>query len=130
MENETIKKTDSQGVERIHSAPTYLPPVDIYEKENTLFVVADMPGIDDKSIDVNFEKGVLTVRGHVEDKPKEGLKPIYCEYNVGDYERSFSIPESIDIERVEASVKNGVLKIKLPRSRRPDLKKIPVTAVQ
>jgi len=120
------KKTDTQEVERTHSAPTFLPPVDIYEKESILVVVADMPGVDEKTVDVNFEKGILTVRGRVEEKIRENFKPIYSEYKVGNYERSFSVPEAIDIERIEASVKNGVLKITLPRSRRPDTKKIPV----
>ena len=107
MTNE-VKQKEMQGIERTHSGPTYLPLVDIYEKEGTLFVVAEMPGVDEKNVEVNFEKGVLTVRGQAEEKPEEGMNWLLKEYNVGNYERTFSVAESIDIERVEAKMKNGL----------------------
>jgi len=122
----TEKKTSSADVERTHNKPVFVPPVDIYEKENAIMVIADMPGVNEKNVHVNFEKGVLTISGHVEEAIKEGFRPLYAEYKTGDYERSFSVPEAIDVEKIEGSIKNGVLTIVLPRSPKPEARKIPV----
>lgn len=116
----------AKGIESTSSAPTYLPPVDIYEKDRSLVVLADMPGVDEKSVDVNFEQGVLTIRGQVEKQQPEGYRAIYREYEVGDFERSFTVPEQIDVEKIEAKVKNGVLSITLPYLPEPEPKKITV----
>jgi len=126
MEHE--KKTSSPDVERTHSKPVFIPLVDICEKDNAILVIADMPGVDEKSVHVNFEKGVLTISGHIQETAKEGFRSVYSEYKTGDYERSFSVPEAIDVEKIEGSMKNGVLTILLPRSPKPEARKIPVKA--
>jgi HSP20 family molecular chaperone IbpA len=126
MISDTKKQTPSQGVERTHTTPTYLPPVDIYEQGNALMVVADMPGVDEKTVQLNFENGVLTINGHVEHKIDEGFRAIYAEYKWGDYQRSFSVPEEIDVEKIAAKVKHGVLSITLPRVPKPQSRQIPV----
>lgn len=126
MANEMTKPASSQEIEKTHSVPLYVPRVDIYEKDKALVVVADMPGIDDKSVDVHFEKGVLTLSGRVEIKAHEGYRGLYREYQMGNYERSFSVPENIVIDKIEASVKNGVLTVVLPIAPEPEPRKIAV----
>ena len=126
MNNEMPKKTTSQEVERTHTTPSYVPNVDIYEKENELVVLVDMPGVSEKDVNIQFEKGILNITGNVEPKPLEGYRPIYAEYKQGNYQRSFSVPEEIDVEKIEAVVKNGVVTIVLPKSPKPQARKIPV----
>ena len=79
-----------------------------------------------KSLDIHFEKGILTIRGKSKEVELKGYKAVYSEYQSGDYERSFSVPEEIDVEKIEAKVENGVVTIQLPRSPKPEARKIPV----
>jgi len=117
-------KDKGKGVERTHNTPTFAPQVDIYEKKDAMVLVADMPGVDEKAVNIDFEKGVLTITGHVEQKEFEGYRPIYAEYRTGDYERSFTVPEEVNVDKIEACVKNGVLKLTLPYAPEPEPKKI------
>lgn len=126
MTNEMPPKNPSQEIERTHTNPVYVPNVDIYEKEKELVVLVDMPGFAEKDVNINFEKGVLTISGRGEFKAPEGYRSIYSEYKSGDYLRSFSVPEEIDVEKIEATVKNGLVTIALPKSPKPQARKIPV----
>ena len=120
------QKDEKQEIEKTKSAPTYLPPVDIYEKDKCLLVVADLPGVDEKTVDVDFEKGVLIIKGSVEEKKNEGYNCLYKEYDQGNFERKFTVPEKIDIEKIEANIKNGILKLKLPYVPEKGPKKVEV----
>lgn len=126
MSTQVQEKKSSESVESTHSRPVFAPAVDIYEKDRSLFLVADMPGIDEKSVSVDFEKGVLTIRGHAAEARPEGYRLIYREYAGGDFERKFSVPEDINVEKIEAAVKNGVLTLRLPYSPEPEPRKIQV----
>lgn len=126
MSSELPEKSKGQEIEKTYSAPTYLPPVDIYEQKGALMVVADMPGVDEKAVDINFEKGVLNIKGHVEQEKMDGYRCQFAEYRIGNYERSFTVPEQIDVEKIEATVKNGLLTITLPHVPEPEPKKITV----
>lgn len=129
MTNELQKKSSSD-IERTHTNPTYLPKVDIYEdeKDRKLIVYVDMPGAKEKDVSIGFEKGILTISAHVESFAVEGHQLLYSEYKVGDYQRSFSVPEEIDVEKIEACVKNGLVTVILPKSQKPQARKIPVHA--
>ncbi|MBI39793.1 MAG: heat-shock protein Hsp20 [Leptospiraceae bacterium] len=104
----------------------YSPAVDLYRKEDNFYLYADIPGASENSVDVSVEKNVLTIKAAVEEKNIEG-KLIYSEYGVGDYERSFRLSEDIDVENIQAKVKNGVLELVIPVSQ-PSTKKIQVKA--
>jgi len=114
--------------ERTSSRPTFLPAVDIYESEKDTVLVADMPGVDDKSVNIELEGGVLTVTGEVSDEKCEGHDLVYAEYRVGDYQRSFRLADTVDRDKIGASVKNGVLRIVLPKAEQALPKKIQVNA--
>lgn len=124
--NQEIETKEKKEVEKIKTAPSYIPPVDIYERQDRIVVVAEMPGLDESSIDVHFEKDILLIKGQVKQNKREGFKPVYSEYGMGDYERSFSVPEGIDVERIEASIKNGLLTVTLPKAQRPESRQIKV----
>jgi HSP20 family protein len=115
---ETAQKQEVQaqsGAERTRTGRVYKPAVDIYETRESVVVVADMPGVDENSVEVTLESNVLTVRGRVEPHYPAGYNLLYAEYGIGDYERSFTISNEIDWEHIEGTVHNGVLTLTLPK---------------
>jgi HSP20 family molecular chaperone IbpA len=102
--------------EQTRPGRTYRPNVDIVEAENGLHLWADMPGVDEGSIDIELADGVLEIRGRVATEEYEALRPVYTEYNVGNYEARFRLSSSIDETRISAKLKNGVLELELPKS--------------
>ena len=102
------------------------PAVDIYEVNDALVVVADMPGVDEKHLDVSLENDVLTLTGHAAAQDPAGLDPLYREFAAADYRRSFTIATDIDREKITATIRHGVLRITLPRSAATKARKIDV----
>lgn len=123
------KETEvKEGIERTRSKKLYTPPVDIIEGKESLFLIADMPGVDENSVDITLEKNVLTIYGTVEPEIPEKHRLVSAEYGIGDYQRSFTLSDEIDREKIEASVKNGVLRLTLPKAEVAKTRKIPVRA--
>jgi len=117
-----------EGVERTRDRKVFVPSVDIIERKEDLLLIADMPGVDDKSLDITLEKNILTINGYVEPEIPDKHKLVYAEYSVGDYQRTFTLSDEIDRERIQASVKNGVLRLILPKVEAAKVKKIAVKA--
>ncbi|HVN84925.1 MAG TPA: Hsp20/alpha crystallin family protein [Candidatus Binatia bacterium] len=105
---------------------TYIPDVDIYETTDRLWLWADLPGVDEQSVQVDLEDGVLTISGQVSLKDYENLAPVYTEYNVGNYERRFTLSDSINASGITARMTNGVLELELPKAERAKPRKIEV----
>ena len=120
VEKELTAKTkqELQGEERTRPGRTYVPDVDICETKDGLWLWADMPGVDEKSVDINLADGVLSIEGRVSLKEYEDLIPVYTEYNVGNYLRRFTVSEDIDGDKIKARMDNGVLELELPKSAR------------
>ncbi len=114
------------GVERTRAGRTYTPAVDIYETNDAVVIVADMPGVDQNSLEVTLEKNVLSIYGHVQPYHPQGHNLVYCEYGVGDYYRSFIINEDVDWEHIQGTVNNGVLRLTLPKAAHARTRKIAV----
>lgn len=125
--NET-EQVSTREVEPTTSGRVYAPRTDIYEADDQLVLLADMPGVDESTIDIRLDNGELTIVGHVEDTTPEGYRPMWTEYQTGDYRRVFLLPDDIDADGIEASVKNGVLKLTLPYAEDVKPKKIEVKA--
>ena len=104
------------------------PAVDIYEQADALVIVADVPGVDEKHVDVTIENDVLTFTGHATVQNPAGLDPLYREFEAADYRRSFTIATDFDREKITATVRHGVLRITLPRSAAAKPRKIAVQA--
>lgn len=121
MEPQTQEKpgTEGQGTpERVSRRRIFAPRTDIYETKDAIVLVADLPGVDEASLEVTLEKGVLTFTGKVDPGTgTEGLTPTHREYEAGDFHRAFSLPEEIDRERIEATMRDGVLRLKLPKAK-------------
>jgi len=116
------------AVERTRTRKVFDADVDIIERGEEIVVIADMPGVDEKSVDITLEKNILSIYGKVEGETPEGLALRYSEYALGDYRREFSLTDEIDRNRIKATVNNGVLRLVLPKAEAARTKKITVTA--
>ena len=106
---------------------TYMPTADIFETEAALTVSLEMPGVDKGAVDVNIEDGVLTVEGRLDFSKYEGMQPVYTEYNVGNYRRSFSLSKKIDQAKISAEMSDGVLTLVLPKAEETRPRRIAIT---
>ena len=127
MEVEKQEVTPAEGAERLSNRRSFMPRCDIYEMEDKVFVVADMPGVDKDSVDIQVEKNTLTIDGKVMSEDDNKYSLAYSEYEVGDYQRRFTLSNEIDITGIEAKVKDGVLRLYLPKII-PSSKKVAVRA--
>jgi HSP20 family protein len=114
--------------EHIRNRPVFVPRADIYENNDKIFVLADMPGVDEHSIEITLEKNVLTLQGFTSPQAEKGLKLVHCESPEGNYRRVFLLSEEVDRDGIEATVKHGVLKLVLPKSPKAMARKITVKA--
>ena len=95
---------------------TFLPTTDIFETEDALTVVMEMPGVDKANLEINVENDVLSVSGRIDLAKYEKLAPVYTEYNIGHYRRTFNLTSSrINTERIAADINDGVLRLTLPK---------------
>ena len=109
------KREVEKGQEATRSTRAFMPNADIFETEDALTVVLEMPGVDRDNINISVENGVLTVEGTINFGKYEGLKPVYGEYNVGPFRRSFRISSRIDQENINAGMSDGVITLVLPK---------------
>ena len=105
----------------------YVPYADIYETDEALSVVMEMPGVEKKDLNVALENDVLRVDGRIDFSKYEGMEPVYTEYNVGHYMRSFTLSSKIDKERISAQLDDGVLTLKLPKSEKAQPRRISIS---
>jgi len=116
-----------KGAERTRPRRLYTPPVDIIEQKEYIILVADMPGVDAHSVNITVDKDLLTIHGDVDTEAHQGQKLVYSEYGTGDYERTFTLSSEIDRDNIKASMKDGVLRLTLPKVLAAGTRKIPVT---
>ncbi len=113
-----------RDIDRLFGAPqttaadtgAWLPPVDIHEEENRFVLNVDLPGVDPKAVEITSDKGVLTIRGQREDsrrEAREGFRRI--ERINGEFQRRFSLPDSADVQNIQAKAINGVLEVTIPK---------------
>src|SRR5208283_5065950 len=88
---------------------TFLPNADIYETQDALTVVLEMPGVEKSNIEVQVVDDVLNIEGRLDLSKYKGLQPLYTEYNIGNYGRSFQLSSKIDQSKIGAELKDGVL---------------------
>ena len=109
---------EQDQAERTRDSRVYVPRVDIYESDEAIHVIADIPGADENSIDITLDKNVLTIDAEVQVEKPEDYSLTYAEYGIGSFRRKFSISNEIDQEKIVAKVKDGVLKMVLPKSQK------------
>lgn len=122
------QEIDETEAERTRDNKAFVPRADIYEDGDSISIVVDVPGVDENSIEIGLEKGVLTIDGYVEPRAPEGYSLSYAEYETGDYQRSFKLSNQIDLDKITATVKDGILRLLLPKVGPAKTKKIAVKA--
>jgi len=121
QKREVEKKTETTTPARV-----FVPVTDIFETPEALTVVLEMPGVDRNSVGASVENDVLTIEGRIDFTKYEAMRPVYTEYNVGHYARSFEISHRIDQSKISAEIKDGVVTIVLPKGEQAKPCKIQV----
>lgn len=128
-EQQVAKQAKSQPVEGeakpMQAEEVYLPATDIYERDDAIVLVADMPGVAEQDVDVHVENHVLTIQGAPAAAASSG-EVLYAEFRPGRFERAFTLSNDIDSAAIQARMKNGVLTVELPKSAKARARKIEV----
>ena len=114
--------------DRAGAAVVHTPPIDIHEGPEGLVLEADLPGVSEKEISIQVEDNVLSLRARVEARPMDGARVLHEEYRPGDFYRSFILSDEVDRSRITAELKNGVLRLVLPKAERSRARKIEIQA--
>lgn len=131
---ETVKELQKKEAEtpeageRTRACRIYSPQVDIIERQEDIVVIADMPGVDEKAVEITLEQNVLTIYGKIDADIPKGHRLSFTEYGIGDYQRVFTLSDEVDKDRIHATVKNGVLKLVMPKAESARTRKIPINA--
>ncbi len=104
----------------------YSPYTDIHEADDAVVVTMEVPGVSKSDIDIQLDKSVLTITASIDSKKYESLRPIYSEYNVGNFVRSFTLSTRIESEGIAATVSDGVLTVRLPKVKEAQPKRIAI----
>jgi HSP20 family molecular chaperone IbpA len=121
------KREVQQKQESTISSRRFMPVTDIFETDQALSLIVEMPGVKKENVDVQVENDVLTISGRIDFSNYEGLQPVYTEYNVGDYARSFQLSSKVDQWKIEAQLKDGVMTLVLPKAEKAKPRKIAVS---
>jgi len=122
------RHSPARPIESPETDPVYVPDVDIRENDGQVRLVADMPGVDQTSVNVNVENGVLTIEGQAHLDRPEGYELVGQEYGVGKYRREFSLSNAVSVEGIKARVRHGVLEVSVPKRNEAKTRKVQITA--
>ncbi|MFV2065451.1 MAG: Hsp20/alpha crystallin family protein [Pirellulales bacterium] len=127
VKKEEERPAEVAAVERTRGGQAFSPRVDILETDEELVLYGDLPGVAAETLDIQFENGVLTIHGKV-DRRHGDISFLYGEYGIGDFYRTFNVSEAIDSTKITAELKNGVLKVQLPKTDAVKPRRIEVRA--
>lgn len=121
------EKQELEG-EGTRPGPVFRPDVDVLERPDGYVIYADLPGVDDRSVEVRLEKGTLTLEAQLATSLESSWTPLHTEYRFGSYHREFRVSEGIDANAVSGTMRNGVLELHLPKTAQSQPKAIRVQA--
>lgn len=116
----------SEETERMRERSCFVPRADIFETDEKVVVIVDMPGVSGDAIDITLEKNVLTINGSSYLNAPEEYSLAFAEYEAGDFERSFRLTDQIDRDSIQAAYKDGVLRLELPKAEKAKARKIDI----
>jgi HSP20 family protein len=127
-QNTAIEKREntSQAPEHVEQGTWYTPLVDIVENNEAFLFLADLPGVKAGDVDVNYENGVLTIDAKVQRRQPEKQAYVWQEYGVGHFHRSFNINTPANVDGIRAELKNGELKLYVPKAEHAKTRKIEI----
>jgi HSP20 family molecular chaperone IbpA len=114
-------------LENLPAVPAvFTPPIDIHEGADGLTLEADLPGATERNLSIQLEDNVLSLHAKIESPVPDGTQLLYEEYRLGDFHRSFILSDEVDRDRITAELKNGVLRVFLPKAERARTRRIEV----
>ena len=125
-ERKEIARREESPPEARRRRRAMVPAVDVYETEEGVILAADMPGVGPDSLDLRIEDNVLYLRGQIKEVPGEEVRPDYVEVRSREYFRAFTLGPEFDQEKIEASIKHGVLRVFIPKLETEKPKKIEI----
>jgi HSP20 family molecular chaperone IbpA len=128
MNNTAIEKRENRAnvPERIDQGSLYTPLVDIVETNDEFVFCADVPGVKPGDVDLSFENGVLTIQAKVQQRQPQDQAYVWQEYGVGAFYRQFTLNTPINVDQIKAELKNGELKLTVPKAESARTRKIPI----
>jgi HSP20 family molecular chaperone IbpA len=115
------------GPEATHEGSPYQTPlIDIHEGPDGLVLEADLPGATEQGVSIQLEDNVLSLHARVASPAPDGARALHEEYRVGDYDRSFILSDEVERTRITAELKNGVLRLNLPKAERAKTRRIEI----
>ena len=127
MLDEAFNAWPFQAQENGSLTSSWLPPCDVFEDKNAVKIVAEIPGVDAEDVKISLENNLLTLRGEKKQQAEEQSERVHrYERSYGVFERTFSLPTSVDPEKIDAKYSHGVLTVTIPKSERARPREIPV----
>ena len=120
------KKELEKPEESTVPARSFVPPTDIFEDDERLTLTMEMPGVSKDGVSINVEENRLSIEGKIDFAKYEGLEPVYTEYGVGHYQRSFTLSNQVDQTKISADLNDGVLELVLPKAEATKPRRIEV----
>jgi HSP20 family protein len=123
-----MKRDNSEAIAREGETAALVPPVDIIEDAEGISLTADLPGVDKENLSVGIDGDTLTINGTVALGESASLQSLYAEVRVAEYRRTFVLSRDLDSARIEASMKDGVLILRVPKAEQAKPRRIAVKA--
>jgi HSP20 family protein len=124
---EVQKKRPVQSQEE-STAPVnmFVPTTDIFETEDALNVLVEMPGVEKGNVDISVKDRILTIDGRIDFKKYAGMQPVYTEYNIGNFHRRFSLSNKVDASNIRAEMRDGLLMLTIPKAEEAKAQRIEI----
>lgn len=127
MSNSALQSSEKVAdAEATRTGVLVTPPVDIFESDNAMTLLADMPGVTPESLEIDLNEGVLTITGQSTASAGEQQESIVTEYQRATFQRKFTLSQSVDQAKIEARLEDGVLRLELPKVEKAKPRKIQV----
>ena len=125
--DKSLEKYNEGNAEMTREGPVFTPATDIYENDDAILVRCDMPGVDDKQVDITLDHYELTITGSQMPAAAEGYGLLTGEYETGTFRRVFKVPQLINRDEIKARLHHGVLDVELPKAEQAKPRKIEIT---
>lgn len=123
-----VKETAPVRSETTRPGKIFIPAVDIYETQDAIVVLADMPGVPSEKVTIDIKGSQLTISGEIAPPGKAAEHLLVREYDTGNFFREFTLGQLVDQDRIEAAIKDGVLRLTLPKVEKAKPRKIEIKA--
>jgi HSP20 family protein len=124
---EVQKKRPVQSQEE-STAPVnmFVPTTDIFETDDALNVLVEMPGVEKGNVDISVKDRILTIDGRIDFKKYAGMQPVYTEYSIGNFHRRFSLSNKVDASNIRAEMHDGLLMLTIPKAEEAKAQRIEI----